>query len=293
MKIKKLLFATVTIILVMSILSGCSIFEIKKTSNDANEVFEEEIIRDEETEYIKDDNDLFNLFEEETTEREYVDIKAINSIEEFKILISSLIDISLYNITEEDNSIMYVMKDEYLSKNSFHSNDIISLNGGTEFTFPIKVKNFKENDWTITFDYSSEGKIYMEDSQGNEVAFYLSSPAEEGMNIDECDISGCRLYTFDENNVKFKVYGSITEKSDFAEIIECIGAPYIIKFGIVTDKYGIVDSEHGTIKSVDLLYTDHENNNNSTQFVISCGKKKSYGGDVENYNGVLFNFTNG
>lgn len=291
MKTRKLLLSAIAITLVMSTLSGCSFFAVKKVLNKSDEVFNEGITQTEETEDINDKGflGLFDKTEEETTRREYVEIDTIDSVEEFKDLVSPLIDLSAYDISEvmEGDSIgvSYTMKEDLIKQTSYNFKNNISLGDGTEIVLPTTVGELKEQGWSVSEDNIFTGNVYMTNSDGNEIQLFLDSSTNYG-NVDEYIINGYNINTYENNrNIEYTVYDKLTEESDFIEIIEHFGAPTIIRFAILDDGYD-------EAKTIELFYIEGENLfKKEAYFMISCGTN-TYDGKCKDYNGRQIKFHN-
>ena len=267
MKTRKLLLSAIAITLVMSTLSGCSFFAVKKVLNKSDEVFNEGITQTEETEDINDKGflGLFDKTEEETTRREYVEIDTIDSVEEFKDLVSPLIDLSAYDVIEYSEGAQYSMKEELKNQTSYNFKHTVSMGDGTEFTLPTTVGELKSQGWFVSEDYiETDGYICMINKENDELKIYIDSSTVGG-NIDEYGVNGYAINAYENNrNIEYTVYDKLTEESDFIEIIEHLGAPTIIRFGIT-------DTENSKTKSVELYYLENGSHNKMTKFTISCG----------------------
>lgn len=231
MKIKKLLFSAAAIILLISTLSGCSVF-----------------------------------LEKEITKAEHIDIASISSVEEFNALITPFVDLSLYDATEEpeEQGIVYDLKEEYRKQKSYNFTHSLSFSDGTGFTLPVTIGELKKQGWNVV----SEPTIYIENSQGNRLDLKFEPSSTEG-NIDEYIVNGYDLKikpTDTSQKDQYIIYEKLTEKSDFLEIIEHLGAP-------VTIIFDIDNMDNKKVVIVDLLYLDNDNYDNMTHFTISRDKE--------------------
>lgn len=280
MKIKKLLLSIIAILLVVSTLSGCSVSLVKKVlqENKADEPSSEDITD------IKDDGDFFEFFEEETTQREYVDINSITSVSQFKSLFEPLVDLYMYDVTEDYEGdsigIQYTLKEEYVGQIPYKFTNDIVLGDGTKFTLPAKLGELISQGWSNKYDYAADdNSLHMKNSYGNEIDVYLKATEGSDVDINNRVVAGYYINAYENNkNIEYTVCDKLTKNSDFIEIIEYLGAPSIAS-------YGIVDDANGKVVSITLYYFKDETMNNMANFVITCGQK-NYGGDIEDWNGT-------
>ncbi len=154
--------------------------------------------------------------------------------------LSSLIDVSLYNYTEYDNSLggQYMMDYDLQKKTSYNIDYGVKLDDGTEFTLPVPIKDLEKLGWTLTNNPKVEpGKIVSGPSLKNSDGDYLyfvsaANFTENTLDFSECILTAYKieLYTTDHksehpNAIGFTMCDTITEASTLEDIIQELGNP--------------------------------------------------------------------
>lgn len=174
----------------------------------------------------------------DTTDKNY-----ITSKETFVEKMDELIDLSLYEDLDEDEGTLstytYELKDD--DKNDCELNRKILLGDGTEFTFPISVKELENLGWTVTNGGDTELKanhfifgVTVENAEGKVLKLSVINTTQETLLAKECTIFSVETKQFkdytdaaekEEVAINFSVCDSLNNASNLEDIIEVLGNP--------------------------------------------------------------------
>lgn len=245
MKAKKILMSVISMILVVSTLSGCSALLFRNKSENAATVRADELtVYDEyESEYVFEEE----TFEEATVKNEPSHTQIyITSKEDFIAKIKTLIDISLYEENDYESTYSYTMKFDIQQKTEYDFDYGIELGDGTKFALPVPVKTLGNQGWTLNQNPEVKPDNVLSgprlvNSQGNTLVFVSAvNNSDDTLDFDECDLVGynIELYSHDlkepsNSAIDFTVCGTITQNSTLEDIIAKLGNPSKVMCNVV------------------------------------------------------------
>lgn len=168
-----------------------------------------------------------------------------HNVEEFKLKLADVLDVSMYEFEEDDDGIEHTLIDEI----DYNFDYKVKL-GDTEITLPTDYATLKKAGWTseiaedFRIDSGVQKGIPFKNSEGREILFYTTCLGAGTENEISCELQSCKLFTLEitlyssdntvyvknENAADFSLTNGITSKSTIKNIVDALGNPTYIEY---------------------------------------------------------------
>lgn len=254
MKQIKLISLILVVIVMLSAFAGCG-GKNDDSSSDKKDTAQSE---DKASSTISDDNNNENSSDTDTDSEADSPKEYITTREAFLDKASELFELSLYGELNESGDkelgfSTHIYSMDYLNQKEYALDYKIKLGDGSEIVLPITYSELEKKGWTFRTnssaerelepDYLTQATLINANGQTLDVSIYNNTSnniaLKDGIVI---DISS-QQYNSDATEklntaIDFSVCGSLSQKSTLEDIVDTLGNPYMISYGIFYNNDG-------------------------------------------------------
>ena len=195
----------------------------------------------------------------------------ITSKDDFTNVLGSIVDLSLYELEDDDDSCNYYLK--YENEISYDLDHNVVLSDGTEFTLDTPFSELESQGWVL-FDPEQEldaGYLTWDvckNSNGQELYIGIYNPTESTLTAKECTVCFIELTLFSsldfsekiDTTPGFTICKTITQASTLEEIVGQLGMPSSIYYS----------NSDGLDSYISIEYTQPNNSYDYLNFRVSA-----------------------